>query len=87
MAEAVDVAEKKKAERLAKEAEEARLQEEKEKEAEAAREKARKEAREKVQSVEQTVDLDEERDLMKQLEQNYMDTEMGGASPSSDFGF
>ncbi|KAL3911839.1 MAG: hypothetical protein SGILL_007126, partial [Bacillariaceae sp.] len=87
MAEAVDVAEKKKAERLAKEAEDARLQEEKEKEAEAAREKARKEAREKVQSVEQTVDLDEERDLMKQLEQNYMDTEMGGASPSSDFGF
>ncbi|KAL3916387.1 MAG: hypothetical protein SGILL_005203 [Bacillariaceae sp.] len=87
MAEAVDVAEKKKAERVAKEAEEARVQEEMEKKAEEDRQKAREDARKQVQSVEQTVDLDEERDLMKQLEQNYMDTEMGGASPSSDFGF
>jgi hypothetical protein len=33
------------------------------------------------------VDFDAERDLMKQLEQSYMEKEMGGASPSSDFGF
>ena len=28
-----------------------------------------------------------ERDLMKQLEQRYVDKEMDGASPSSDFSF
>jgi hypothetical protein len=87
LAEAVAHGEEIKAQRLAEEEEEARLREEKEKEAEEERLKARENARKQVQSVEQTVDLDDQRDLMKQLEQNYMDTEMGGASPSSDFGF
>jgi hypothetical protein len=36
--------------------------------------------------VEQTVDLDAQRDIMKQYEQSFVDKE-GGASPSSDFGF
>ncbi|KAG7355493.1 bromodomain containing protein [Nitzschia inconspicua] len=87
LAEAVAYGEEIKAQRQAEEEEEARLREEKEKEAEEERLKARENARKQVQSVEQTVDLDDQRDLMKQLEQNYMDTEMGGASPSSDFGF
>eukprot|EP00529_Nitzschia_sp_RCC80_P006409 CAMPEP_0113524768 /NCGR_PEP_ID=MMETSP0014_2-20120614/46387_1 /TAXON_ID=2857 /ORGANISM="Nitzschia sp." /LENGTH=1563 /DNA_ID=CAMNT_0000422891 /DNA_START=177 /DNA_END=4868 /DNA_ORIENTATION=+ /assembly_acc=CAM_ASM_000159 len=83
LAEAVAHGEEIKAMRQAEEEEEARLQEEKEREAEEERQKAREDARKAVQSVERTVDLDAERDLMKQLEQNYM----GGASPSSDFGF
>lgn len=87
LAEAVAHGEEIKAQRQAEEEEEARLREEQEREAEEERKKARENARKQVQSVEQTVDLDDQRDLMKQLEQNYMDTEMGGASPSSDFGF
>jgi len=87
LAEAVAHGEEIKAQRQAEEEEEARLQEESERKAEEERKKAREDARKQVQSVEQTVDFDAERDLMKQLEQSYMDKEMGGASPSSDFGF
>lgn len=76
-----------KAQRQAEEEEEARQQEENERKAEEERKKAREDARKQVQSVEQTVDFDEDRLLMKQLEQNYVENEMGGASPSSDFGF
>jgi len=87
LAQAVAHGEEIKAQRQAEEEEEARLQEEIERKAEEERKKAREDARKQVQSVEQTVDFDAERDLMKQLEQSYMDKEMGGASPSSDFGF
>jgi len=87
LAQAVAHGEEIKAQRQAEEEEEARQQEENEKKAEEERKKARDDARKQVQSVEQTVDFDAERDLMKQLEQNYLEKEMGGASPSSDFGF
>lgn len=87
LAQAVAHGEEIKAQRQAEEEEEARLQEENERKAEEERKKAREDARRQVQSVEQTVDFDAERDLMKQLEQNYLEKEMGGASPSSDFGF
>lgn len=87
LAEAVAHGEEIKAQRQAEEEEEARQQEENERKAEEERKKAREDARKQVQSVEQTVDFDEERLLMKQLEQNYVENEMGGASPSSDFGF
>mmetsp|Transcript_63712 Transcript_63712/g.94610 ORF Transcript_63712/g.94610 Transcript_63712/m.94610 type:complete len:163 (+) Transcript_63712:3359-3847(+) len=74
--------------RLEEEEKEARLREEQEREAEAARKAARQAAIANVQNVEQTVDLDLQRDIMKQYEQNFMDKEFGGgASPSSDFGF
>jgi hypothetical protein len=77
------------AQRMEEEANEAKLQEQKEKEAEEARKAARDAARAQVQSVEQTVDLDAQRDMMKQYEQSFLDKELGsgGASPSSDFGF
>lgn len=69
-------------------ANEARLREQEEREAEEARQLARDEARAQVNSVEQTVDLDATRDIMKQYEQSFLDKELGGsASPSSDFGF
>lgn len=87
LAEAVAHGEEIKAQRQAEEEEEARQQEENERKAEEERKKAREDARMQVQSVEQTVDFDADRDLMKQLEQNYLEKEMGGASPSSDFGF
>jgi hypothetical protein len=87
LAQAVAHGEEIKAQRQAEEEEEARQQEENERKAEVERKKAREDARKQVQSVEQTVDFDAERDLMKQLEQNYLEKEMGGASPSSDFGF
>ena len=87
LADAVAHGEELRAQRLAEEEEEARQKEEQEKEAEEQRRKAREEARAQAQSVEQTVDLDIQRDIMKQYEQSFMDKEMGGASPSSDFGF
>lgn len=66
----------------------ARLREQQEKEAEDARKVARDAARAQVQSVEQTVELDAQRDIMKQYEQSFLDKENGGsASPSSDFSF
>lgn len=76
-----------KAQRAEEEEKEALLKEQQEKEAEAARKKARDEARAQIQSVEQTVDLDAQRDIMKQYEQSFLDKDLGSASPSSDFGF
>ena len=87
LADAVAHGEEIKAQRQAEEEEEARQKEQQEKDAEEQRRKAREEARAQFQSVEQTVDLDIQRDIMKQYEQSFMDKEMGGASPSSDFGF
>jgi hypothetical protein len=63
------------------------LREQQEKDAEDARKTARDAARAQVQAVEQTVDLDAQRDIMKQYEQSFLDKELGSASPSSDFGF
>jgi hypothetical protein len=87
LADAVAYGEEIKAQRQAEEEEEARQKELQEKEAEEQRRKAREEARALAQSVEQTVDLESQRDIMKQYEQSFMDKDMGGASPSSDFGF
>ena len=87
LAEAVALGEELKAQRQAEEEEEARLQEEKEREAEGERRRAREAAKKQVKSVVQTVDFDAERDLLRNLEKDYADPEMGGASPSSDFGF
>ena len=75
------------AQRAEEEAKEAELREQQEKEAEEARKAAREAARAQVQSVEQTVDLDAQRDIMKQYEQSYAGGDYGSASPSSDFGF
>jgi len=87
LAQAVAHGEEIRAQRQAEEEEEARQQEENERKAEEDRKKARDDARRQVQSLEQTVNFDEDRDLVRQLEQNYLEKEMGGASPSSDFGF
>lgn len=76
-----------KALRAEEEAKEAELREQQEKEAEEARKAAREAARAQVQSVEQTVDLDAQRDIMKQYEQSFSGGDYGSASPSSDFGF
>ena len=66
--------------------EEKRRQEEKEKQEKEMAEKAREEHQKLLDSVGQTVDLDEQRVMMEQYE-NYLEKDVGGASPSSDFGF
>ena len=76
-----------KAKRLEEEALEQKKKEDEEKKAKEAREEARRKMKEQVESVEQTVDLDAQRDIMKQYEQSFLDKELGSASPSSDFGF
>ena len=68
-------------------ANEARLRERKEKEALEKKKAARDAERAKLQAVEQSFDLDEQRDIMKQFENNYMGDEADGSSPNSDFGF
>jgi hypothetical protein len=66
---------------------EALQREEEEKEAEEKRKKAREAMRAELGSVEQTVDLDAQRDIMKHYEQNLEKEMAGSSSPSSDFGF
>jgi hypothetical protein len=68
-------------------AKEARLREQNEKAALERKRAARDAERAKLQSVERTVNLDEQRDIMKQFETNFMGDEADGASPSSDYGF
>jgi len=87
LAEAAARGEEIRIQRAEEEEKEAQLKEQQEKEAEEAAKAARAEARANVQSVEQTVDLDAQRDIMKQYEQSFLDKDMGSASPSSDFGF
>jgi hypothetical protein len=87
LADAVALGEEMKAQRLEDEANEVLEREQQEKEAEKVRKAARDAARAQVQSVEQTVDLDAQRDIMKQYEQSFLDKDIGSASPSSDFGF
>jgi hypothetical protein len=68
--------------------EKARLEEQQRQEAEDAAMAAREAQRAEISGIKQTVDLDEQRDIMKQYEQSFLDEENGGgASPSSDFGF
>ncbi|GKY93880.1 hypothetical protein MPSEU_000354900 [Mayamaea pseudoterrestris] len=76
-----------KAQRAEEEEKEALAKELQEKEAKAAALKLREATRAQTQSVAQTVDLEAQRDMMKQYEQNYLDKDLGSASPSSDFGF
>ena len=87
MLDAAQRGEEMRAQRQEEEAREAAIREQKEKEAEEARQAAREAARAQVNAVEQTVDLDAQRDIMAQYEQSFLDKDMGGASPSSDFGF
>ena len=87
MADAAARGEEIKAQRMEEEEKEARLREQQEKEAEEKRNEVRAATRAKTQSVEQEVDLDEQRDIMRQYEQSFLDKELGSASPSSDFGF
>lgn len=87
LAEAVERGEEIKRKREEEEEAEARQREEEEKEAEEKRKKAREAVRAELGSVEQTVDFDAQRDIMKQYEQNFEKELAGSASPSSDFGF
>jgi outer membrane biosynthesis protein TonB len=87
MADATAKGEEIRAQRMEEEEKEAKIQEQKEKEAEEQRKKIREEARAKAEGLEATVDLDAQRDIMKQYEQSFLDKELGSASPSSDFGF
>eukprot|EP00980_Cylindrotheca_fusiformis_P001518 scaffold346_cov116-Cylindrotheca_fusiformis.AAC.32 len=87
LAEALERGEEIKRQREEEEEAEARQREEEEKEAEEKRKKAREAMRAELGSVEQTVDLDAQRDIMKQYEQNLEKEMAGSASPSSDFGF
>ena len=75
-------------ERKVKAAEEARQREIKEKEERERSKKARERAMGDLQKVTATVDMEKERDIMKDFEQSFLDKDLGGgASPSSDFGF
>jgi hypothetical protein len=85
LADAAARGEEVRAQREEEAANEARMREQKEKEAEEKKKAARDAARAELAGVTQTVDLDEQRNIMKQFETNY--TEADGASPSSDFGF
>merc|ERR1711935_795636 len=87
LAEAVERGEEIKRKREEEEEAEARQREEDEKEAEEKRKKAREALQAELGSVEQTVDLDAQRDIMHQYEQNFEKELAGSASPSSDFGF
>lgn len=66
---------------------EAKKKAEKEEEERKAIEAERAKIRAQDQNVEQTVDFEAQRDIMKQYEQSFLDKELGSASPSSDFGF
>jgi len=87
MAEAQELGEQARMKRAeeGRKAEEAR--EEEERKVEEAREEARQAAIAEVNNVQNTVDLDETRELMKQYENEFNDNYSAGASPSSDFGF
>jgi len=87
-AEAAERGKKLQEERKAKEAEAARLREQKEKEEKERAQKAREEALQNLKCIRPTVNLEAQRDIMKEYEQSFYDKDLaGGASPSSDFGF
>ena len=67
----------------------AALAEEEERRAEEVKAEARARAKEEVAAVTAEVDLDEQRNLMSKLEQEFNDNYSAGASPASDadFGF
>jgi hypothetical protein len=67
-------------------ANEARRLEELERESERAKNEAKEKALEEL-NIKPTIDLDAQRELMRQYEQEFNDNYSAGASPSSDFGF
>lgn len=88
LAESMERGKKIQEERKAKEAEVARLRRQKEKEEKDRAQKAREQALQNLQEIKPTVDLEGQRDFMKEYEQSFCDKDLaGGASPSSDFGF
>ena len=88
LAEAAERGKKVQEERKAKAEEERLKREMKEKEDRDRSGEARKKALQDLSKVTATVDMEKERDIMKDFEQSFMDKDLGGgASPSSDFGF
>jgi hypothetical protein len=87
MAEAQELGEQAKIKREEEERKRQAELEEEERKAEEEREKARQAAFDEVNNVQNTVDLDETRNLMEQYEREFNDNYSAGASPSSDFGF
>ena len=89
MEEAAALGEQARRKRNEEEAEAARLLEEKEREAEEAKHAARKKAHQEVIEVQNTVDLDAQRELIKQFEQEYGQGQEYNDNDSlaSDFGF
>ena len=87
MEEAQAIGEEVRAKREEEAANEALRLKEQEKEAEDARNAAREKALQEVNDVKNTIDLDAQRELMRQYEQEFNDNDSAGASPSSDFGF
>lgn len=87
LADAAARGEEVRAQREEEAANEARLREQKAKEAEEKKQAARDAAKAELEDVQQTVDMDEQRNMMKKFENNYIGDEADGASPSSDFGF
>jgi hypothetical protein len=88
MAEAAAMGKKKLLERREREAEEAQQRLLKEQEERERAQKARDHAFQTLQLIQPTVDLDAQRDVMKEYEQSFYDKDLGGGeSPSSDFGF
>eukprot|EP00591_Stephanopyxis_turris_P018395 CAMPEP_0195540294 /NCGR_PEP_ID=MMETSP0794_2-20130614/50499_1 /TAXON_ID=515487 /ORGANISM="Stephanopyxis turris, Strain CCMP 815" /LENGTH=1491 /DNA_ID=CAMNT_0040674361 /DNA_START=638 /DNA_END=5113 /DNA_ORIENTATION=- len=74
-------------EKKKKEEEERLAAEEKEMEEERVKEEARERMRKERAETKQEVDLDEQRRMMARYENDFMEHDVGGASPSSDFGF
>ena len=88
IAEATAMGKRKLLERREREAEEAQQRLIKEKEERDRAQKAREQAFQTLQAIQPTVDLDAQRDVMKEYEQSFYDKDLGGGeSPSSDFGF
>lgn len=87
LAEAADKVEELKKKQKEEEEEKKRKEQEKEEEEKKRIEAEREKLRREDENVVQTVDLDAQRDIMKQYEQSFLDKELGSASPSSDFGF
>lgn len=89
LAESRENAKKKQEERRAMEEENERRRLEKEREERERAERKRDEAVRNLQNIKATVNMEEQRDIMKDLEESYMydKDSVGGASPSSDFGF
>jgi hypothetical protein len=87
MEEAQALGEEVRAKREEEAANEARRLEEQKQEEENAKKEAREKQQQELDEMKPTIDLDAQRLLMQQYEQEFNDNYSAGASPSSDFGF